>query len=71
MAWYKKRSLRTVFLALFATATFVGAALFSFDVDPKLMLQFFILSLLGLGAVIVAALIFTAVRVLISRWLRR
>ena len=71
MAVYKNRSLRTVLLALFATATFVGSAIFVFDVAPRLMLQFFLVSVLGLGLIIIAALLATALRILLKRWLNR
>ncbi len=65
---YKNRSLRTVLLALFATATFVGSAIFIFDVEAKVMLQFILGSLLGLGLIITAALAFTGLRILFKRW---
>ena len=68
---YKNRSLRTVFLALFATLTFVASAIFIFDVEPAVMLQFFVASLLGLGLLIAAALVFTVLRVAFKRWWRR
>jgi hypothetical protein len=69
MTWYKNRSLRTIMLALFATATFVGSAIFIFDVEPKIMLNFLLVSLLGLALLILAALIFTCLRVLVQRLL--
>jgi len=56
-------------LALFATATFVGSAIFIFDVEAKLMLQFFLVCLFGLGVLMVAALVFTGIRVLLKRWM--
>lgn len=69
VAFYKKRGFRTILLALFATVTFVGSAIYMFDVDPKVMLQFFLVSVLGLALLIFAALIFTAIRVFFRRWL--
>ncbi len=71
MQFYKNRSVRTVLLALFATATFVGSAIFIFDVEPGVMLQFFVVSMLGLGLIICCALLVTGLRVLIKRWLDR
>ena len=68
---FKNRSFRTIFLALFATATFVGSAIFVFDVDPGLMLQFFIASVIGVIVLMVAALCVTAFRILIKRWLNK
>lgn len=69
MKFYKKSSFRTIFLALFATATFVGSAIFIFDVDAIVMLQFFLASVIGLMLVIIAALVFSTLRVLLKRWL--
>jgi len=69
MKFYKKSSFRTIFLALFATATFVGSAIFIFDVEVKIMLQFFLASVICLVLVVTAALIFSAMRILIKRWL--
>jgi hypothetical protein len=66
---YKNRSWRTVLLALLATVTFVGSAIFIFDVEAKLMLQLFLACLLGLGILILAALVFTVIRIFIKRWL--
>ncbi|WP_240554845.1 hypothetical protein [Oceanicoccus sagamiensis] len=68
---YKNRSFRTIFLALFATLTFVGSAIFIFDVEARLMLQFLAVSLLGVVLMILAALAFTALRIAIRRWLDR
>ena len=64
---YKNRSFRTIFLAIFATLTFVGSAIFIFDVEAKLMLQFLGVSLLGLVTMIIAALAFTGLRIAIRR----
>ncbi|ARN76495.1 hypothetical protein BST96_18460 [Oceanicoccus sagamiensis] len=71
MKLYKNRSFRTIFLALFATLTFVGSAIFIFDVEARLMLQFLAVSLLGVVLMILAALAFTALRIAIRRWLDR
>jgi hypothetical protein len=67
----KNRSLRTVFLAIFAAATFAGSAIFIFDVDPHLMLQLFIVCILGVGGLMLLALCFTGLRIFLSRWLKR
>lgn len=66
--WRRSRGLRTVILALTATATFVGAAILVFDVDWRLMLSFFLASLMGLSILMVAALGFTACRIILRRW---
>lgn len=71
LKFYKNRSLRTIFLAVFATLTFVGSAIFVFDVEPRLMLQFLGVSLLGVALMIIAALVFTGLRISIRRWLNR
>lgn len=69
MSFYKKRGFRTLLLALFATATFVGSAIFMFDVDARVMLQLFLVSVVGLVLLMLAALVFTAIRILVRRWL--
>ena len=56
---------------MFATLTFVGSAIFVFDVEPRLMLQFLGVSLLGVALMIIAALVFTGLRISIRRWLNR
>lgn len=61
-------SLRTVFLAVVATATFVGSAILVFDVEWQVMLRFFLASLLGLAIVMLAALGAIALKVLLQRW---
>lgn len=66
--WYKSRQLRTVILALTATATFVGSAILVFDVDWRVMANFFLVCLAGLAVVMVGALVFTACRILLRRW---
>ncbi|HSG62375.1 MAG TPA: hypothetical protein VLA24_13195 [Pseudomonadales bacterium] len=50
-----KRYLRTIILAVAATATFVWSAIDMFGVDPGEMWQFFKLSGLGLMVIIVMA----------------
>ena len=64
---FKTSHKRTVFLALLATVTFVGAAILIFDVDKSVMLEFFIVSVVGLVIIILAALAFTGLRLLIKR----
>lgn len=66
----KNRYSRTIFLALFATATFVISAIVIFDVEPAIMWEFFLASLLGLGVLMVAAVAGTVLLVLLKRWLR-
>jgi len=68
---YKNRSLRTLLLALFATVTFVCSAIFIFDVEPEVMLRFFIISVVGTLLLITAALLFTALRIILTRLLKR
>lgn len=65
LSMFKSRNLRTVILAVFATATFVASAIFIFDVEPELMLSFFIASLLCLGLLILAAFLFSLLRKLL------
>lgn len=66
---YKNRSLRTIFLALTATATFVGSAILIFDVDYRVMLELFLTSILGLGILMALALVVAGIRILIRRWM--
>lgn len=66
---YKSRNIRTIILALFATGTFVGSAIFIFDVEPRLMLSFFIASILCLILIVFAALVFSLLRQLLKRLL--
>jgi len=68
---YKNRSLRTLLLALFATVTFVCSAIFIFDVEPQIMLRFFIISVVGTLLMIAAALLFTGMRILLGRLFKR
>ena len=65
---YRNRSARTIFLAVFATVTFVASAIWVFDVEPKLMGQFFLASVILLLLIIAAAFALTLLRVLIRRW---
>lgn len=67
----KNRSLRTVFLAVFAALAFTASAIFSFDIEPRVMLHFFIVSVMGLGILIFLALCFTGIKVLIKHYLKR
>jgi hypothetical protein len=66
----KSRNLRTILLALFATGTFVGSAIFIFDVEPGLMLSFLIASVLCLILIVVTALVFSLLRNLLRHWFR-
>jgi hypothetical protein len=66
----KSRNLRTIILAIFATGTFVGSAIFIFDVEPGLMLSFLIASVLCLILIVVAAFVFSLLRNLLKRWFR-
>jgi hypothetical protein len=58
---------RTIFLAILATVTFVGSAIFIFEVDPVEMWEFFQLSVFVLGIVIFLALCFTVLRIFLKR----
>ena len=60
---------RTIILALLATFTFVGSAIFMFDVDKKELLEFFIASVVGLGIVMLAALSVAGLIILLRKWL--
>jgi hypothetical protein len=66
----KSRNLRTIILAIFATGTFVGSAIFIFDVEPGLMLSFLIASVLCLILIVVTAFVFSLLRNLLKRWFR-
>lgn len=58
MDWFKQyRRQRTLILAIVATATFVSAAIFSFGVEPQVMVEIFTYSLVVLFIVISAALL--------------
>lgn len=63
----KWKNLRTIILAVTATATFVGAAIFSFDVDPQELWDYFVLSALMLVAVMVSAFVLVMVFKLLRR----
>jgi capsular polysaccharide biosynthesis protein len=54
-------------LALFATGSLIGSAIFIFDVEPAVMLNFFIGSLLGLLVIVLAAFVFSLLRRLFKR----
>jgi hypothetical protein len=64
----KSRNLRTILLAFFATGTFVGSAIFIFDVEPGLMLSFLIASVLCLMLIVVSAFVFSLLRNLLKHW---
>ena len=68
---FKTSQARTIILALLATATFVGSAIFMFDVQPQVMLSFFLVSLLGLTIVISAALLFAGLRIALRYFFER
>lgn len=57
LKFYRNQYFRTIFLAVVATATFVGSAIFVFDVESKNMLEFFIASVIGVLGIIVLAVI--------------
>jgi hypothetical protein len=62
-----RRQLRTVFLALAATATFAWSAIDIFDADPNVLWGFFKMSLVGLLLlVLVGGFLAT-----LLRWVRR
>ncbi|MGK0440447.1 MAG: hypothetical protein ACJA0N_000236 [Pseudohongiellaceae bacterium] len=58
---------RTLFLAILATVTFVGSAIFMFDVEKQELLKFFVISIVALVVVIIAALVLSGVIVLLRR----
>jgi hypothetical protein len=66
----KSRNLRTIILAFFATGTFVGSAIFIFDVEPGLMLSFLMASVLCLILIVVTAFVFSLLRNLLKHWFR-
>lgn len=68
---YKSRSLRTVFLALTATATFAGSAILIFHVKWQVMMDFLLACLAGLGIVMIVAFGLTGLKLLITRWLSK
>ena len=65
---FKSGHKRIIFVALLAAFTFVGAAIFLFDVDKKELFEFFVVSVFGLGLIILAALLLTALRLLLRRF---
>ena len=65
----KTRHARTIFLAIVATMTFVGAAIMVFDVEPGLMLRYFLASVFGLMLIVAAAALAVAAVKLVRRWL--
>ena len=51
------KNLRTLVVALTATGCFVGAAIFSFDVNPRELWEYFTLSVMMLGFVVASAFV--------------
>lgn len=51
--------------------TFVGSAVFMFDVEPRVMLSFFLVSILGLAIVMAAAMLFAGLRIILRRLYER
>lgn len=65
---FRKRShLRTIILAVTAAAAFAYAAIFDFNVDPHVMLDFFLMS----AAMLLVAMVLGAVLAGIMTLLRR
>ncbi len=62
-----KRYLRTIILAVAATATFVWSAIDMFGVDPDEMWQFFKLSAMGLLFIVAVAAVLATVMKLLRR----
>ncbi len=62
-----KRYLRTIILAIAATATFVWSAIDMFGVDPNEMWQFFKLSAMGLLFIVAVAAVLATVMKLLRR----
>lgn len=58
-----------MFLAILATVTFVCSAIFMFDVEKREIFEFFVVSVFGLGVIIIGALLVTGIKYLIKRWL--
>jgi hypothetical protein len=50
-----RRQLRTVFLAIAATATFVWSAIDIFEADPAVLYDFLLMCLLGLALLMLSA----------------
>jgi fatty acid desaturase len=67
----KRRHLRTVFLAVFAAMTFVWAAINVWDVDAEVMFEFFTMSVLLVGVVMLMAVILVVAKKLLHRLFER
>ncbi|MGK0500582.1 MAG: hypothetical protein ACJAYG_002235 [Oceanicoccus sp.] len=67
---YKNRAARTIFLAIFASLSFVASAILVFDVEAAVMGRFLLACVLLLAVVMVAALTVVALKVLISHLLK-
>jgi len=63
----KYRHLRTIILAVTAAAAFAYAAIVDFDVDPHVMLEFFVMS----GAMLLVAMVLGAVVAVVMTLVRR
>ena len=64
---FKTSHKRTVFLAILAAMTFVGSAIFMFDVEKELIAEFFVVSVVGLLVIILLALLLTVIRLAVRR----
>lgn len=64
------RFAKTLILAIVATATLAGGAIYSWDVEPEEMLSFFLMSLTLLAAVMVLGFLFAGLMVLIRKMRR-
>lgn len=65
--FFKTSHKRTLFLAILATVTFVASAIYMFDVDKGDLLEFFVISVVGLFILIIAALALSGLIVLFKR----
>ncbi len=61
------RFYKTLTLAIVATATLAGGAIYSWDVEPEEMLNFFVMSLTLLGILMVLGLAAAGLMVLIRK----
>jgi len=61
---FKSSHKRTIFLALFATFVFITSAVFMFDVDSRKMMEFFVVSVVCLLFIILAAFSLSLIRFL-------
>ncbi len=67
----KRRHLRTVFLALFAAMTFAWAAINVWDVSAEVMLEFFTMSVLLVGVLMLMAVMLVVTKKLLQRLFER